>query len=91
MKLQPLTLPKEKALAELNKFLKFGYILGIVALFIFGFLGVAALAFGARCMMLTYNPNLKSQKNLMNLRLASFGLIVLGLVDTIGYFYVLNK
>ena len=87
MKLQPLTLPKEKAEKEYKNFLMWGYIIAAIGLFVFGVVGaVVGLACGVRCLVLTYNPHLKNQKDISKKRLLVYGLILLGVIDSIVYF-----
>jgi uncharacterized membrane protein len=81
MKPVPLKLPAQKAKKELSWFMKAGYAAAIIGFFILpsGF-GLVATIFGLRCSVLTYNPAIKKQSNIMKLRVASFALVLLGVL-----------
>ena len=86
MKIDPLVIPADKAQKELKRFLSIGYVCGILGLLVFWGFGAVALAFAARCLMLTFNSNLKTLPKLGVLRFASALLIVIGCV---GFSFVL--
>lgn len=84
MKLNPLSISGSLAAKQLKIFMIVGYACGIVGLFAFGFLGIVATAFGARCVMLTFNKSLRTKDKLILFRAASAILVILGLVDLAG-------
>jgi hypothetical protein len=87
MKNQPSKLSDEKTDKELKRFLIAGYIFTSISLFIFGFLAVAGLAFGARCIALSMRPGNTKRPKSVKLKTASLALFSLSLIGFLLYLY----
>lgn len=84
MKLQPLTLPSEKAKKELKQFSIAAIALSAIGLVAFWFLGIVGLALGARALVLTFHDVNKKEKNILFYRVLAVLAIAIGVLDILG-------
>ncbi len=77
-------LTDEKAQKELKRFLTAGWIIAAVALFAFGYVAVASLAFGGRCVLLSWHKGNAARPNGTMLKVASIALVVLSALELIA-------
>jgi hypothetical protein len=85
MKLQPLTLPAEKAKKELKQYAIIGLVLSCIGLFVFWILGIIGLALSGRALVLTFHEAIKKENNVLKFRIIAVSGMILGLIDVIGF------
>ena len=76
-------LSNEKAQKELKHFATLGLIFAVVALVIFGFLGIVGLAFSARALILANHVGNKNNPKLKQYRLMAIAGVVISVVGLI--------
>ena len=74
-------LPNEKAQKELRQFAILGLVLSAIALFIFGFLGIAGLAFSARALVLISHKGNRDNPKLRQYRAMAIAGVIIGVID----------
>jgi hypothetical protein len=79
----PWTLPDEQAQKQLKQFLIAGWVIAAVALFAFGWVAIASLAAGGRCVVLSWHKGNAGRPNGMWLKAASVLLVVLSALELI--------
>jgi hypothetical protein len=88
LKLQLLRdLPDEAARVQLRQFLTLGWIVVLVAFFLYAWLAIVSLAFSVRCLMLAYHPGNAKLEGVGPLRAWTIMLILLSGYAVMRLFY----
>ncbi len=77
--------PEDKVEAQLNRSLKISWIIAILSFFAFGFIAIASLAFGARCIFLSWRKVVADKPNGVWLKVSSIAVTLLSLVEYVLY------
>ncbi|HEU4913810.1 MAG TPA: hypothetical protein VFT16_00180 [Candidatus Saccharimonadales bacterium] len=85
MKSNVTKLTDNKAQKELKQFLILGYAAAIIALFTLGFLAIAGLAFGARCLALCGHKGNKAMPRARIRQVASGILVIFSAIEFTFY------
>jgi hypothetical protein len=84
MKIHPHDQTAEQAKKELKQVAILGLLFAVIGLVIFWFLGIIAIGFGARALLLSFNKKLLNKKDLQGWRAMGVGALVIGIFDVIG-------
>jgi hypothetical protein len=79
-------LSNENAQKQLKQFLLFGWIIAAVAFVAVGLAAIASLAFGARCIALSWHKANASKPNGKWLKVASIALIIVSFLELIAVY-----
>jgi hypothetical protein len=76
-------LSNEKAQKELKRFMIAGWVIAVIALFVFAWAAVASLAFGGRCIVLSWHKGNATHPKAVWLKTASIALVVVSALELI--------